>query len=80
MNSKDVVKAWVANPAGVFYSGGALHTERNIVLSYAMIIARCKDGKYYVRKRGPSMTTNKHIGLIKRAIPAGLLVECDECD
>ena len=80
MNSKEVVAAWVNNPTGVFHSGGALNTERNIVLSYAMIIARYKDGKYFVRKRGPSVTTNKHLGFVRRAIPANLLVEVDECE
>lgn len=80
MNSQDAVKAWINNPQGVYSSNGALTTQCNIVLSYAMIIARYKDSKYQVRKRGPSMTTNKHIGMVRRAIPANLLVEVDECD
>lgn len=80
MNSKDVVKAWTDSPQGMYKSGGALTAQCNIMLSYQMIIARFKDGKFYVRKRGPSVTTNKHLGMVRRAIPANLLVEVDECD
>lgn len=78
MNTNDVIKGFIADPMPTRKSGGAVTASNGVLLSYAMIIAKVSGDKFLVRKRGPSVTTNKHLGMVRRAIPANLQIEVEE--
>lgn len=70
-----VINAW---QSGKRAADGNVSTDGVTIYSYQMAIGRTDGDKFRVVKRGPTATTNKHIGIVRRACPANMIVEVDE--
>lgn len=66
---KTAEKVLAAFEKGEIQRGATLWTAHNVVYSYEMPIAHKVGTRVYIVKKGPSVTTSKHINWVKGHFP-----------